>query len=373
MKFSKYLLQSFFLCVALFAIRIDGMQRQKSWRGRAVLMTQNPRTQEWSVLLAHNVKGPDVWSDFSLESRGGERANVVASRAIREQTGGQYTVDLTTARHYYKQSPAGDWFHFVSVPYIAGSDLYSRGRNAQKDDFMWVPASAIIDRKPIVHPRRGPIMISQGVYNFLHQNLSAAINFLTQGVAAPVVQPPVQPQVVIPAAGTPAAVGAPWGPNKRNHIYFYHNNKPYYEFTNFYYARFNLRGQDWPTSEHFFQAQKYPNNSALQARIRNAATPREAFNITREAVNDQYKDPKWDTNKFQIMLEAVRSKFNQHPALKNMLLKTGDSVLVEDAGANDTVWGAGADYRGTNHLGRILMHVRDELQGKISPGTPYTP
>lgn len=62
------------------------------------------------------------------------------------------------------------------------------------------------------------------------------------------------------------------------------------------------------------------------------------------------------------MLKAVRTKFNQNPQLRDLLLNTRNATLVEDAGANDAIWGAGADYWGTNHLGRILMHVRDELR-----------
>lgn len=70
------------------------------------------------------------------------------------------------------------------------------------------------------------------------------------------------------------------------------------------------------------------------------------------------------------MLKAVRAKFDQ-PPLKNVLLGTGNAVLVENAGANDSVWGAGADFMGTNHLGRILMHVRDEL--RTGQQKPYVP
>ena len=252
---------------------------------------------------------------------------------------------------------------------MSGRDLYAKARNSIKDDFMWVPASAILNKQCIIHSRRGQIMISQGVYNFLRHNLSDAINFLNKSATAAIsTQVPMQPQASA-AAGTAGA----WGPRYRNHIYFYESNQPYYEFTNFYYASVNLQGQTWPTSEHFFQAQKFPTNAALQARIRNARSPRDAFNISREPANDQYKDPNWDTRKFQVMLEAVRAKFNQNPALKTALLNTDDAVLVEDAGKNDAIWGAGADYKGTNHLGRILMHVRDELKGKIPAGTSYNP
>ena len=71
------------------------------------------------------------------------------------------------------------------------------------------------------------------------------------------------------------------------------------------------------------------------------------------------------------MLKAIRAKFSQDPNLRNSLLDTDNQVLVEDAGQRDNVWGAGADYMGTNHLGRILMHVRDEL--RTGQQRPYNP
>jgi N-glycosidase YbiA len=365
-------------------------QQPQRWKGRAVLLAEDP-SGNLKVLLARNAYGTNLWSDFSTESNPGEKGNAVATRAVREQTNNVYSIDIAHAPHYYKQSPAGDWFHFVMVPFKAGSELYNRARNAVKDDFFWASASDILNKSPIIHPRRGQIMISQGVYNFLRHNLADAINFLTpkSQAAQPAVQPivsptpsapykvpvtqpsiPVHPKIVSPTA-SPVSAGPPWGPHKLNHIYFYDSNKPYYEFTNFYHAPINLLGKMWPTSEHFFQAQKYPSNPGLQERIRNANTPRAAFNITREPGNTP--EANWDTRKFQVMLEAVRAKFNQHPALKKKLLGTGDAILVEDAGANDKIWGAGADYMGGNHLGRILIQVRDELAGIIPAGTVYQP
>lgn len=379
MKFIRYaqVLPAASILFVFSCFNMICMQQAPRWKGRAVLMAIHPKTQELNVLLAH-ARGADVrsdWSDFSAESRSSEKGNAVASRAIREQTNGQYEIDLTRTPHYYKQSPAGDWFHFVSVPFKAGSVLYDSGKNSEKDDFVWVPASSIINRQPIMHPRRGQIMISQGVYAFLRQNLTAAINYFNQrgGTQIPPAHAVPAPAPVVVPQAAPAAAGAPWGPHKPNHIYFYDRNKPYYEFTNFYSAPVNMPDGAWRTSEHYFQAQKYPNNPALQERIRGAATPRQAFDITRDPANDRFKDPNWDTNKLQVMLNGVRAKFTQNPALRTALVNTGTAVLVEDAGANDPFWGAGADYRGGNHLGRILMHVRDEFAGKIPAGTQYQP
>ena len=71
------------------------------------------------------------------------------------------------------------------------------------------------------------------------------------------------------------------------------------------------------------------------------------------------------------MLHVLRAKFAQNKTLENQLKATGNRVLIEDAGANDAFYGAGADYNGENHLGRLLMKVRDELNG--APQTPYQP
>ncbi len=156
-------------------------------------------------------------------------------------------------------------------------------------------------------------------------------------------------------------------------IYFYKKSDPYYEFTNFYPRSVTIDKKIWPTTEHYFQAKKFPGSPKLQEKIRKLPTARDAFNEGRNSKNQKFKDPKWGTNKFAVMTKAVRAKFAQHQDLKKLLLETDGKILVEDAGANDAIWGAGADYNGGNHLGRILMHIRDELSCIIPKDTPYDP
>lgn len=371
-------------------------QSQARWRGRAIIMSKDPQTQQWRVLLAHrplSVDRNNVWADFDEESRGGERGNVIAARAVNAQTNNVFRVTPQMMQYGVEgQKPApnasGDWFQFIPLgvagnpAFISGHDLFRNARNNLRDDFIWVSANDIINNQPIFHPRTGnQITISRGVHAALRNLLPGAIQELNQRMAAgqpaaapaPVAapQPAQQPAHAVPAAQNPLAVRAPWGPNRPGYIYFYQSGQPYYEFTNFFASPINVDGKVWPTSEHYFQAQKYASNPGLQERIRRAATPREAFNITREPGNDRFKDPNWDNSRYQAMLKAVRAKFNQNQNLRKLLLDTGNAVLVENAGANDAVWGAGADFRGTNHLGRILMHVRDEL--RAGQQRPYVP
>ena len=64
------------------------------------------------------------------------------------------------------------------------------------------------------------------------------------------------------------------------------------------------------------------------------------------------------------MEDIVWAKFTQNEDLKQMLLAAGDLVLEESNTWHDTFRGVDAKTReGENHLGRILMRIRKELQG----------
>ena len=71
----------------------------------------------------------------------------------------------------------------------------------------------------------------------------------------------------------------------------------------------------------------------------------------------------WEDVKLSIMEDIVRAKFTQNEDLKQLLLATGDLVLEEGNTWHDTFWGVDVKTReGENHLGRILMRVRQELR-----------
>jgi predicted NAD-dependent protein-ADP-ribosyltransferase YbiA (DUF1768 family) len=61
------------------------------------------------------------------------------------------------------------------------------------------------------------------------------------------------------------------------------------------------------------------------------------------------------------METLVREKFTRHAPLAELLVATGDLDLVERNRWRDTFWGV-CNGIGENHLGRILMIVRAELQ-----------
>ena len=63
-------------------------------------------------------------------------------------------------------------------------------------------------------------------------------------------------------------------------------------------------------------------------------------------------------------IQKVKANYADYEDLKQQLLATGELVLEEGNIWGDTFWGVDAQTReGRNHLGRILMRVRKELQG----------
>lgn len=141
-------------------------------------------------------------------------------------------------------------------------------------------------------------------------------------------------------------------------IYFYAETDGYFELSNFYLRCVRIDGIDWPSTEHFYQAQKFIA-AADKQRIRNCHSAAEAFllgrNLTTARVNN------WDDIKVAVMRKALQQKFKQDD-LKQVLLATGEAELKEKS-LVDSFWGIGADGNGSNMLGILLMELRAELAG----------
>jgi N-glycosidase YbiA len=56
-------------------------------------------------------------------------------------------------------------------------------------------------------------------------------------------------------------------------IHFYRVNDRYGEFSNFAPCPIELNGRHWPTSEHYFQAQKFALLMELRAELRQRTEP----------------------------------------------------------------------------------------------------
>ena len=150
-------------------------------------------------------------------------------------------------------------------------------------------------------------------------------------------------------------------------ILFYRANEvPYGPFGNFDTQHpITLNGKLWRSVEHYFQAQKFVGTEHEEA-VRTADKPRDAAAMGRDRNRPLRAD--WETVKDDIMREAVRAKFTQYPALRYLLIETGDAELVEHT-TNDHYWADGGDGTGKNMLGKILMEIREELRIIPAPQT----
>lgn len=153
-------------------------------------------------------------------------------------------------------------------------------------------------------------------------------------------------------------------PTAMSPIKFYSVSAPYGEFSNFSPHPFTLGGRTWPTSEHYFQAQKFPG-TPHEEDIRLKKSPMIAARKGRD--RKRPLRPDWGQVKDDIMRAALRAKFTQHPGLSSLLLSTQDAPLVEHT-RNDSYWGDGGNGTGRNRLGTLLM----ELRAKLREEDPWT-
>ena len=130
------------------------------------------------------------------------------------------------------------------------------------------------------------------------------------------------------------------------------------EFSNFHLVDFTVEGTTWRSVEHYFQAQKFPGDSALQERIRAAKTALGAKRLGRTRSEHFRSD--WEQVKEDVMITGLRAKFTQNPELRELLIKTTGLHLIEK-NRSDSYWGSGPNSCGRNRTGVLLMKVRSEL------------
>ncbi len=143
-------------------------------------------------------------------------------------------------------------------------------------------------------------------------------------------------------------------------IYFYSTREKYGCFSNFSAHGFELDGAYWPTSEHYFQAQKFVG-TAHADQIRLVKTPKDAAKMGRDRSLPLRLD--WNDVKDDIMRQGVLRKFETHADIREVLLSTGDEQIIENSPI-DYYWGCGADGSGKNMLGQVLMEIREILRDR---------
>ncbi len=142
-------------------------------------------------------------------------------------------------------------------------------------------------------------------------------------------------------------------------------------FSQWWEQDFVFENTTYKSAEHWMMAKKAElfGDHDMVKQILLSKTPGEAKKCGRKVKG--FKSEIWDAEKYNIVLEGNRLKFEQNEELKTFLLNTGNRILVE-ASPVDPIWGIGlaADHeaashperwRGENLLGFALMETRDIL------------
>lgn len=141
-------------------------------------------------------------------------------------------------------------------------------------------------------------------------------------------------------------------------VKFYSVGDEYGEFSNFAEYPITIKKKRFPTTEHYFQSQKFTDQKDREE-IRKANSPMLAARMGRDRKRNLRRD--WESAKLNVMREALLAKFTQHDELRELLLATGNAKIVEHT-ENDSYWGDGGDSTGQNMLGQLLMATRKLLQ-----------
>ena len=126
--------------------------------------------------------------------------------------------------------------------------------------------------------------------------------------------------------------------------------------SNFYQCPVTYMGYTFDNSEAAFQAAKCKDPDDMEKFV--GKNPSEAKRLGRKV---KLRDD-WELCKRSVMYEVVKAKFKQNFDLKEKLLNTGSARLVEGNDWGDRYWGQ-VNYVGENHLGKILMRIREDFGG----------
>lgn len=137
--------------------------------------------------------------------------------------------------------------------------------------------------------------------------------------------------------------------------------------SNFYPCEITHRGIKYPTVEHYYVAMKIKGSVFIGGVQFTEADAREYVSLLKTPAEAKKFGrivevrPDWNGVKLVVMDWGLRLKYSPGTPLAEMLLSTGEEELVEGNNWGDVFWGK-VNGKGENHLGKILMRIREELK-----------
>ena len=141
-------------------------------------------------------------------------------------------------------------------------------------------------------------------------------------------------------------------------VYFY--TPRYYAFDSFSAFAVELWDKVFPTAEHAYQWKKFNFSESSTAELIFAARSARDTKVVADLHKDEVS-PEWDKVKLSIMEEILRAKLIQHEKVGALLLETVGKDIIENS-PTDSFWGIGENGTGENHLGKLWMKLRTELE-----------
>jgi ribA/ribD-fused uncharacterized protein len=153
---------------------------------------------------------------------------------------------------------------------------------------------------------------------------------------------------------------------KEQFTFFWHG-----PFSQWHGCWFKVDGVVYNCAEQYMMAQKaalFHDNESL-AEIMASDNPRIQKGLGRKVRG--FNQSKWDAQSREIVYRGNWAKFTQNDELKQLLLATSGTTLVEASPA-DRIWGIGLGeddpqardrktWRGRNWLGEVLTKVREDI------------
>ena len=144
----------------------------------------------------------------------------------------------------------------------------------------------------------------------------------------------------------------------------------YHEFSNMHPTVFY--GPDRKKYYHvegFFQSHKFVDVDPAHAeriRVEPSATWAKRLGGKRGLAMTSDAIRRWDDRSERVMSDGLMAKFTQNDDLRDLLLSTGDRVLVERPRFRpDKKWACGSKGEGANLTGQLLMQLRSELREHV--------
>ncbi len=124
-----------------------------------------------------------------------------------------------------------------------------------------------------------------------------------------------------------------------------------------------IEGKIYPTVEHAYQCARYTDLKIIEE-IRNARSPMLAWVVSSKYKHLQKPEFKNEEHKLSVMKNLMRLKAEQHEEIRKALIESGDLKIVKHITTyppGDGFWDDGEDGTGLNHMGRMWMEIREEL------------